>query len=39
MLFYCVERLIFQGLQRIIYLRRLSKAFLVNQTEFLRQKR
>ena len=25
MLFYCVERLIFQGLQRIIYLRSLSK--------------
>ena len=25
MLFYCMERLIFQGLQRIIYLRSLSK--------------
>ena len=27
MLFYCMERLIFQGLQRIIYLRSLSVLF------------
>ena len=35
MLFYCMERLIFQGLQRIIYLRSLSQnPFLASGEEF-----
>ena len=31
MLFYCLERLIFQGLQRIIYLRSLSLEYILSR--------